>query len=463
MTTSQQKTLFFKEKPINKAGSGALCPALVVAAPHSGSGKTTVTAALARYHRNQGAKVTVFKVGPDFIDPMILRQASGQLVYQLDLWLVGEKGCQDLLFKAAKESDLILIEGVMGLFDSTPSSADLAEYFDIPVLGVIDAKAMAQTFAAVSFGMANFRPSLPFSGVIANRVNSERHAEMLHSDLPEELRFYGRLPKDDIITLPERHLGLVQAQELSNIDNQLDKAASYIASTGLAELPEPVEFYPSKLEDEIDNKALSGTRIIIVKDKAFSFIYAANIAFLENNGAEIVYCSALDDSNLPQGDVLYIPGGYPELYAQQLMNNQSFIDDVKSFAKEDKPIVAECGGMLYLLEQLTDLAQQEFSMVGLLPGKAQMQKKLAAIGSQWVALPSLFSSTSEQNTMRGHSYHYSSAEVELTAIARTTHHPSEREGEFVYFHDNILASYMHWYFPSNPKLTLKIFDKTRRK
>ncbi len=140
-------------------------------------------------HRNQGRKVTVFKVGPDFIDPMILRQASGELVYQLDLWLVGEQGCQELLYRAAQKSDLILIEGVMGLFDGTPSSADLAEYFDIPVLAVIDAKAMAQTFAAVTFGMAKFRPNLPFSGVIANRVNSERHIELLSTSLPEEFTF----------------------------------------------------------------------------------------------------------------------------------------------------------------------------------------------------------------------------------------------------------------------------------
>ena len=144
-------TAAFQQKPEHEIGSGTMCSALIVAAPHSGSGKTTVTAALARYHRNQGRKVTVFKVGPDFIDPMILRQASGELVYQLDLWLVGEQGCQALLHRAAMESDLILIEGVMGLFDGTPSSADLAQYFNIPVLGVIDAKAMAQTFAAVSY------------------------------------------------------------------------------------------------------------------------------------------------------------------------------------------------------------------------------------------------------------------------------------------------------------------------
>jgi len=473
----------FQHKPKQKIGSGVMCSALIVAAPHSGSGKTTVTAALARYHRDQGRKVTVFKVGPDFIDPMILRQASGELVYQLDLWLVGEQGCRALLHRAAMESDLILIEGVMGLFDGTPSSADLAKYFNIPVLGVIDAKAMAQTFAAVTFGLAKFCEDLPFSGVIANRVNTERHAELLSASLPKAFRFYGRLPKDDIITLPERHLGLVQAQELSDIDAQLDKAASHIINTGLTELPAQVEFFAQEADvhegydqEKTIEGALAGTRIIIIRDSAFSFIYAANIAFLAQTGAELIYCSALNDGHLPDGDILYIPGGYPELYAEQLMNNITFLSDIRAFAADQKPIVAECGGMLYLLEQLTDMQGQEFSMVGLLPGKASMQKKLAAIGSQWVSLPSFDDNIdgkvdattdgnethdSADNIMRGHSFHYSCAEIDLEPSSQTTHHPSERAGEFVYQHNTILASYMHWYFPSNPSLTLRIFDKAR--
>lgn len=451
----------FENTPQNIAGTGTLCPALIVSAPSSGSGKTTITAALARHHRNQGKKVTVFKVGPDFIDPMILHKASGELVYQLDLWLVGEEGCRQLLYRAALESDLILIEGVMGLFDGTPSSADLAEYFNIPVLGVIDASAMAQTFGAVTFGLANYRPNLPFSGVIANRVNTPRHVELIQSCLPDNIRFYGRLPKDESITLPQRHLGLVQAQELTDIDEQLNQASSHIAATGLAELPKSVEFFPcDEGEHTYDIEgALSGTRVIIVKDKAFSFIYAANIAFLQQAGAELVYCSALNDAELPEGDVLYIPGGYPELYAEQLVNNKTFIAGVKAFANNNKPIIAECGGMLYLLEQLTDLNDKSFEMVGLMPGKAIMQKKLAAIGSQSVELPIKGAQALSNNIMRGHSFHYSSAEISLTPISQTKYHPTERLGEFVYQHGNIVASYMHWYFPSNPELTLLLFKK----
>ncbi|WP_441004145.1 cobyrinate a,c-diamide synthase [Pseudocolwellia agarivorans] len=450
----------FENTSQNIKGTGEMCPALIVAAPSSGTGKTTITAAIARYHRNQGKKVTIFKVGPDFIDPMILRQASGELVYQLDLWLVGEQGCQQLLYKAAQSSDLILIEGVMGLFDGTPSSADLAETFNIPVLGIIDASAMAQTFAAVAFGLANYRPAMPFSGVIANRVNTPRHQEILANCLPEDIRFYGRIPKDASITLPQRHLGLVQAQELTDIDTQLDQAASHIAETGLVDLPAAVEFFACEATETYKAEgALAGTRIIIVKDKAFSFIYAANIAFLEETGAELVYCSALTDSELPAGDVLYIPGGYPELYAAQLTANKSFIDSVVAFSQSNKTIIAECGGMLYLLDQLTDLEEEKFAMVGLLPGKAVMQKKLAAIGSQQVELPLKGTEDLTSDIMRGHSFHYSSAEIALEPISQTKHHPTERLGEFVYQHGNILASYMHWYFQSNPELTVKLFTR----
>jgi cobyrinic acid a,c-diamide synthase len=478
MALAKKHGLPFQNKPENQAGTGVMCSALIVAAPHSGSGKTTVTAALARYHRNQGRKVTVFKVGPDFIDPMILRKASGELVYQLDLWLVGEQGCQELLYRAAEESDLILIEGVMGLYDGTPSSADLAQYFNIPVLGVIDAKAMAQTFAAVTFGLAKFREKLPFSGVIANRVNTERHEKLLSDSLSDDFCFYGRLPKDDSITLPERHLGLVQAQELADIDSQLDQAASHIANTGLIDLPAKVEFFvvESDSQKSFIHRALVDTKIIIVRDSAFSFIYAANIAFLEQAGAELIFCSALNDAHLPEGDILYIPGGYPELYAEKLMNNVTFISDVKDFAASNKPVIAECGGMLYLLDQLTDMSGKKFPMTGVISGKAVMQKKLAAIGSQWVNLP-LFEKEmpfngaediiktddgdASKNTIRGHSFHYSQAEINLAPICQTTHYPSERAGEFVYQDNNILASYMHWYFSSNPGLTLRIFNKAR--
>jgi cobyrinic acid a,c-diamide synthase len=169
------------------------CPALFISAPASHQGKTTVTAALARHHTRQGLRVRVFKTGPDFLDPMILERASGSPVYSLHLWMVGIDACRALLARAARDADLILIEGVMGLFDGTPSSADLAIAFGVPVLAVIGAHGMAQTFGAVAFGLARYRPELPFHGVLANKVASARHAQMVGEALPEGLRYCGHL------------------------------------------------------------------------------------------------------------------------------------------------------------------------------------------------------------------------------------------------------------------------------
>ena len=194
------------------------CPALIISAPSSGSGKTTITAAIATYHRLQGKDVRVFKTGPDFIDPMILTKASGNPVYQLDLWMVGEQNCRELLFEAAQQADLILIEGVMGLFDGDPSTADLSLFFDIPVLAIIDGSAMAQTFGALALGLQQYKPELKFAGVIANRIASERHAEMIRDSVPKSIGFFDVFMRDNEVSLPERHLGLVQADELHDID-----------------------------------------------------------------------------------------------------------------------------------------------------------------------------------------------------------------------------------------------------
>src|SRR6201991_1403795 len=203
----------------------AQCPALFISAPASGQGKTTITAALARHHRRLGRRVRVFKTGPVFLDPMILERASGAPVLSLDLWMVGEDACRELLAQAAQEADLILIEGVMGLYDGTPSSADLATAFGVPVVAVISAKAMAQTFGAIAFGLAHYRADVPLFGVFANRVGSQRHAQMLEAALPDGLQWMGSIASSAALELPDRHLGLVQAAEIEDLERRLELAA----------------------------------------------------------------------------------------------------------------------------------------------------------------------------------------------------------------------------------------------
>lgn len=415
------------------------CPALLIAAPASGQGKTTVTAALASYHHSQGRHVRVFKTGPDFLDPMILERASGHPVYQLDLWMGGEAHCRELLYQAAAEADLILIEGVMGLFDGTPSSADLAALFGIPVLAVIDASAMAQTFGAIAYGLMHYRADVKFSGVLANRVANHNHADMLKESLPPGIRQFGTLSRDAELSLPDRHLGLVQAQEIADLDQRIAHAARKLAEQPCVALPEPVAF--ATANTATPQRKLANIQIAVARDAAFSFLYHANLDALHALGAKLEFFSPLADTRLPEADSLYLPGGYPELHLQQLQANTAMHEAIRSHHAANKPIFAECGGMLYLLETLTDTQGNQAKMVGVLPGHGVMQKKLANLGMHSVSLP--------EGEFRGHTFHHSRMETSCASAAMTTPVRARGMPEAVYRKGRLHASYLHYYLPSN--------------
>lgn len=416
------------------------CPALLIAAPASGQGKTTVTAALARLHARQGKRVRVLKCGPDFLDPMILARASGGPVYQLDLWMIGEEESRRLLWQAAGEADLILIEGVMGLFDGNPSAADLARRFGVPVLAVIDGSAMAQTFGALAHGLASFQPDLPFSGVLANRVGSTRHGEILRDSLPEAIRWYGALPRSTDVELPSRHLGLVQADELADLDARLEAAADALAASADVALPPAVSF-AAPLSRTVE-PLLQGVRIGVARDAAFAFLYQANLDLLRQLGAELVFFSPLADTALPLVDSLYLPGGYPELHLRALADNRRMIEAIRAHHAAGKPILAECGGMLYLLDGLTDKAGTRGAMLGLLPGEARLQPRLTALALQAVELP--------EGRLRGHTFHHSALETSLQSLALGECPNYKRTSEAVYRQGRLTASYIHFYLPSDP-------------
>ncbi|MFA5983978.1 MAG: cobyrinate a,c-diamide synthase [Methylococcaceae bacterium] len=423
------------------------CPALFITASGSNQGKTTVTAAIARYHVNQGRNVRVFKTGPDYLDPMILEQASGQPVYQLDLWLVGLAECQRLLYEAALDADLLLIEGVMGLFDGEPSSADIAEQFSVPLVAVIDAAGSAQTLGAVAFGLANYRPTLRFAGILANNVAGRRHEEMIIQGMPATLRYLGSMPRDAQFTLPERHLGLVQAQEVFDLDARISAASAAIAATELVALPEAM-IWP-KPEPMPLAPLLAGVRIGIAHDQAFSFIYHANLEILSAMGAELLFFSPLADSQLPEVDSLYLPGGYPELHLQSLQNNLAMKQALHAHFLQNKAIYAECGGLLYLLESLTNKAGERGDMVGIIPGHGVMQKRLQGLGYQSAAMPG--------GLLRSHSFHYSLVETALEPIAQGDCLYNTSAGEKIYQLKKLTASYLHCYFASNPIATAQLF------
>jgi len=424
------------------------CRALFISAPSSGSGKTCVTAAIARSQVRRGRRVRVFKTGPDFLDPSILERASGAPVYQLDLFMGGFAHCQALLAQAAREADLILVEGVMGLFDGKPSSADLAAAFGLPVVCVIDASAMAQTFAALATGLARFRPDVRHCGVIANRVGGQAHARMVAEGLPADLPLIAALPREPRLILPERHLGLVQALEQPGLDAQLDAWAD----TWDAALLPNFACEPQTIVDAIETAPaplLAGRRIAIARDAAFGFIYAANVDTLHALGAELAFFSPLKHEPLPACDAVWLPGGYPELYADRLAAHPTLAAALAAHVARGKPLLAECGGMLALLDELTDAAGDAHPMAGLLPGRAHVQQRLAALGLQAINWP--------EGPLRGHSYHYSTLHTPLTPIATATNPNGGKTAEALYQQGSLRASYVHHYFPSNPEAIAAFF------
>ncbi|MDP2818010.1 MAG: cobyrinate a,c-diamide synthase [Polaromonas sp.] len=442
----------------------ARCPAILIAAPASGQGKTTVACALARLHTRQGRRVRVFKCGPDFLDPYWLSLASGAPVHQLDLWMTGDADCAQRLHAAAQEADLIIVEGVMGLFDGEPSAADLARRFDLPVLTVIDAGAMAGTFGALAWGLQHYREGLRFAGVLANRVASEGHAAMLKDGLRDPALWLGALMRSEAVTLPERHLGLVMAHELDDALARLDAAADALADSALGQMGVAdlqvwaVDFEaPDSAGTGFPADALQGQTIAVARDAAFCFLYAANLDCLQAMGAQLVYFSPLADSGLPVCDALWLPGGYPELHAETLAANSAMKTAIVEHARAGKPVWAECGGMMALFDQLTTVDGSSHPMWGVLPGCVTMQKRLAALGPQQLDVAN--------GSLRGHAFHYSTCATPLQAAARTQAAPGRKlrgEGEALYVAGptgSVRASYFHAWFASDPAAAARLFLK----
>ena len=441
------------------------CPAILVAAPASGQGKTTVACALARLHARQGRRVRVFKCGPDFLDPYWLSLASGAAVHQLDLWMTGELDCTQRLHDAAQEADLIIVEGVMGLFDGEPSAADLARCFGLPVLTVIDGSAMAGTFGALAWGLQHYREGLRFAGVLANRVASEGHATMLRESLRDPAQWLGGLMRSEAMTMPERHLGLVMAHELNDALARLDAAADALAGTalgqmGLADLQVwSVDFEtPDAAQTTFPADALQGQTIAVARDAAFCFLYAANLDCLQAMGAQLVYFSPLADQTLPVCDALWLPGGYPELHADTLAGNSAMQTAISCHVRAGKPVWAECGGMMALFDQLTTVEGNSYPMWGVLPGNVTMQKRLAALGPQQLDV----TGGGASGILRGHAFHYSTCATALPVAARTQAAPGRKlrgGGEALYVSGSVRASYFHAWFASNPQAAARLFLK----
>ena len=373
-------------------------PRLVLAAPHSGAGKTTVALALLQALGERGLKVQPFKVGPDYVDPSHLEVASGRRVYNLDGFFLDETGLLSLFQHGAKGADLALVEGVMGLFDGKDplgqvgSTAQVAKLLKAPVALVVDASGMAGSIVPLVQGFRNFDPGVQVVGVFANRVGSPRHAELLREALGQVgLPLLGWLPQDPLLEIPERHLGLVLAEEIRpplaalRRAFQVDLEAVLRLATSALPLPEAPPFLPEGRP--------AWVRVAYAWDQAFRFYYPESLELLEAMGAELIPFSPIGDSTLPEAEALLLGGGYPELFAEQLAENRAMRETIRRFPG---PVVAECGGYMYLSQGLW-VGEDYFPMVGLVPGEARMAERpilgyreveaLAEVGPWWKPYP----------------------------------------------------------------------------
>lgn len=475
----------------------ATVPRLLLAAPMSGSGKTTVMAGLVAAFAARGLRVAPFKVGPDYIDPSYHTLAAGHTCHNLDAWMLPPEVIPTLLARHTHAADLALIEGVMGLFDGysgredTGSSAHIARLTDTPVLLVLDVRAQARTAAALVQGLRDFDPHTRVAGVILNRVGSDKHAQMVTAAIEEHvgLPVVGALRRTETLHLPERHLGLIPTAEPGRWQAWLDEARDLVASQvdldrvlHLAARTEHAAWGRENGEGRRENETpriqpptadpqLPRPTIAVAQDAAFSFHYQDNLELLREAGANLVPFSPIADSALPPGtQAIYLCGGFPELYAAELAGNTPMREQIRQAAAAGLPIYAECGGLMYLTERLLDGEGCAYPMAGVLPGHSQMTQRLtlgyrtvqaASNGANWL-LPA-------GETLRGHEFHYSTWQYdqqgEASAIApaytilpdewRTEPRP---DGALI---GRVLASYIHLHFLARPELATRFVAAAR--
>jgi cobyrinic acid a,c-diamide synthase len=388
---------------------------LVISAPASGTGKTTLTLALARAYRDRGFAVQCFKSGPDYIDPAFHTAATGRSSVNLDSWAMRRDTIEGLIARG-RDADLVLAEGSMGLFDGvaspgmsgTGASADLAEMMGWPVLLVLDPAGQAQTAAAVAAGLRDFRKGVRIIGVVLNRVASPRHEDLIRRAMDNAgIAVLGALPRHAPIKLPERHLGLVQAEELSRLNELIGEAAGLVAERvdldALLRLCECAWTVPAKSAPRVTPP---GQRIALARDAAFSFIYPHILEGWRAAGAEILPFSPLaDEGPHANADVCWLPGGYPELHAGTIAANQRFRRALAAFA-QTRPVHGECGGYMVLGAGLIDKDGVRHPMMGLLGLETSFATRRMRLGYRSAELAAGMPGYGPGARLRGHEFHY---------------------------------------------------------
>ena len=461
--------------------------AMLIAAPKSGSGKTSVcrglVAALARGLAGRSLNVRAFKMGPDYLDPLHLKAASGSVCHNLDPWMMGATACQELFLRktvlAAPRPDLAVAEGAMGLFDggdpasNAGSSADLAKLLGIPVVLVVDVAGQSRSVAALVKGFLEFDPELRIAGLILNRTGSQSHADLVRAALASalpEVPVFGCLPQRKGLDLPGQHLGLRPPGHED--DGKTAALAAWVAEhldvdALLAALPDVPEPDAVATATEISpTPAMAGaarSRIAVSRDAALFFLYEENLDILRKAGADVVFFSPLADTMLPEGCCgLYLCGGYPELYGRELSANEGMLESIRAFIGRGGPVYAECGGYMYLMAALTDAQGATWPLAGHFPWACRMESRRQALGYREARTLTPSCLGPAGMLARGHVFHYSSADEpdmdnpfcphrlqRLFATTDARMRPRELEGVRL---GSVAASYMHLHFASNPEL-----------
>ncbi len=463
----------------------SLYPRLVIAGAHSGVGKTTVTLAILAALKARGRRVQAFKVGPDFIDPGHHSVVIGRPSRNLDGWMLGEVVNRGIFTRAAADADISIIEGMMGLFDgSSPvseigSTAEMAKQLDAPVLLVIDGSAMARSAAAIVSGYAKFDPALRVAGVLFNRVSSEGHYNILKEAVEQEtdVMVVGYLRPDSAVTISDRHLGLVTA-----IEHGTGEVYALFAEAAEETIDlDRIEALAMSAPEDVRGKRLGvrelesvtqgssfftphRIRIGVAQDPAFCFYYPDNLELLEAVGAELVKFSPLNDQMLPDVDMLYLGGGYPELHGEVLASNVTMRTAIRNFAERGGTIYAECGGMMYLTQAIRDFAGASHEMVGLFPAEVVMRKQGLTMGYRTVELSQDCILGMSGSMARGHEFHYSTLVPKRTLEYACTLRDArgESKGPDGLIVGNVLALYTHLHFANQPQIAKSLVSSVRQ-
>ena len=452
-------------------------PRLVIAGTHSGVGKTTVTLALLSAFRARGRTVQPFKVGPDFIDPGHHHLACGRESRNVDGWMLGAVVNRRIFQEAAHGADLSIIEGMMGLFDGsspvkeTGSTAEMAHQLNAPIVLVVDGSAMARSAAALVYGYAQFDSSLNVAGVIFNRIASEGHYQLLKEAVEKGTRIpvVGYLRPDPEVSIPDRHLGLRTALEGSGIGlyAKLGQSASdTIDLTRIEQLaqasPELPVMNPGA-PTERSGRVIRSVRVGVAYDPAFSFYYPDNLNLLEEAGGELVRFSPMNDPALPDVDLVYLGGGYPEIYADALQRNTTMRQSIQAFAAQDGVIYAECGGLMYLAKTLRDFDGTVFDMVGVIPAETAMCRTQMTLGYRELTVTHTGLLGEQGARIRGHEFHYSTLhpQGDLEYLGHLTDAQGRDRGGDGITIGNVIALYTHLHFSSHPHVPLALVEAAR--